>query len=61
MTPVVSPGKTWEGFTAGAIAGVFTTFLALYKEDDPASQQRLQDLRRRLADAQERLDGLWRG
>ena len=33
MTPVVSPGKTWEGFTAGAIAGVFTTFLALYKED----------------------------
>jgi phosphatidate cytidylyltransferase len=33
MTPVVSPGKTWEGFTAGAIAGVFTTFLALYDED----------------------------
>jgi phosphatidate cytidylyltransferase len=33
MTPVVSPGKTWEGFTAGAIAGLFTTFLALYKED----------------------------
>jgi phosphatidate cytidylyltransferase len=33
MTPVVSPGKTWEGFTAGAAAGVFTTFLALYKED----------------------------
>ncbi len=33
MSPVVSPGKTWEGFTAGAVAGVFTTFLALYKED----------------------------
>jgi phosphatidate cytidylyltransferase len=33
MTPVVSPGKTGEGFTAGAVAGVFTTFLALYKED----------------------------
>ena len=33
MTPVVSPGKTWEGFAAGAVAGVFTTFLALYKED----------------------------
>jgi phosphatidate cytidylyltransferase len=33
MSPVVSPGKTWEGFTAGAIAGVFTTFLALYEED----------------------------
>ena len=32
MTPVVSPGKTWEGFTAGAVAGVFTSFLALYKE-----------------------------
>jgi phosphatidate cytidylyltransferase len=33
MTPVVSPGKTWEGFAVGAVAGVFTTFLALYKED----------------------------
>jgi phosphatidate cytidylyltransferase len=33
MTPIVSPGKTWEGFTAGAAAGVFTSFLALYKED----------------------------
>jgi phosphatidate cytidylyltransferase len=33
MTPVMSPGKTWEGFTAGAIAGVFTSFLALYEED----------------------------
>ena len=33
MTPVVSPGKTWEGFVAGAAAGVFTSFLALYKQD----------------------------
>src|SRR5215216_2741459 len=33
MTPVVSPGKTWEGFAAGAVAGVFTSFLALYKEE----------------------------
>jgi phosphatidate cytidylyltransferase len=33
MTPVVSPGKTWEGFLVGAAAGVFTSFLALYKED----------------------------
>jgi phosphatidate cytidylyltransferase len=33
MSPVVSPGKTWEGFTAGAIAGVLTTFIALYEED----------------------------
>jgi phosphatidate cytidylyltransferase len=32
MSPVVSPGKTWEGFVAGAIAGVLTTFIALYKE-----------------------------
>jgi phosphatidate cytidylyltransferase len=32
MSPVVSPGKTWEGFVAGAVAGVLTTFIALYKE-----------------------------
>jgi phosphatidate cytidylyltransferase len=32
MSPVVSPGKTWEGFIAGAVAGVLTTFIALYKE-----------------------------
>jgi phosphatidate cytidylyltransferase len=32
MSPVVSPGKTWEGFVVGAIAGVATTFIALYKE-----------------------------
>jgi phosphatidate cytidylyltransferase len=32
MSPVVSPGKTWEGFVVGAIAGVLTTFIALYKE-----------------------------
>jgi phosphatidate cytidylyltransferase len=30
MTPLVSPGKTWEGFTLGAIAGVVTAFFALY-------------------------------
>ena len=33
MTPVMSPGKTWEGFVAGAATGVFTSFLALYEED----------------------------
>jgi phosphatidate cytidylyltransferase len=33
MTPVVSPGKTWEGFAVGSAAGIFTTFLALYKQD----------------------------
>jgi phosphatidate cytidylyltransferase len=32
MSPVVSPGKTWEGFVVGAVAGVLTTFVALYKE-----------------------------
>lgn len=30
MTPVMSPGKTWEGFVVGALAGVLTTFFALY-------------------------------
>jgi phosphatidate cytidylyltransferase len=32
MTPVMSPGKTWEGFVAGAIAGVVTTWIWLYEE-----------------------------
>jgi phosphatidate cytidylyltransferase len=32
MSPIVSPGKTWEGFVVGATAGVLTTFVALYKE-----------------------------
>ena len=32
MSPVVSPGKTWEGFVVGAVAGVLTTFVALYME-----------------------------
>ena len=32
--------------------------LALEREDDPASQQRLEELRRRLADEQEKLDAL---
>jgi phosphatidate cytidylyltransferase len=30
MTPVMSPGKTWEGFVAGAIAGVVIAFFTLY-------------------------------
>jgi phosphatidate cytidylyltransferase len=33
MTPVVSPGKTWEGFIAGAIAGVVVAFFLLYPTD----------------------------
>ena len=30
MTPVMSPGKTWEGFVTGAVAGVLVSFFALY-------------------------------
>jgi len=30
MTPVMSPGKTWEGFVVGALAGLATSFLVLY-------------------------------
>jgi phosphatidate cytidylyltransferase len=31
LAPTISPGKSWEGFVAGALAGVFTSFVALYK------------------------------
>ena len=31
MAPVVSPGKTWEGFVAGTAVCVFVTWVALYK------------------------------
>ena len=30
MAPSLSPGKTWEGFVVGTIAGVFVSFIALY-------------------------------
>ena len=30
LAPRLSPKKTWEGFLAGAIAGIFATFVALY-------------------------------
>jgi phosphatidate cytidylyltransferase len=33
MTPVVSPGKTWEGFVAGAVGGILTTWIVLYREN----------------------------
>jgi phosphatidate cytidylyltransferase len=33
MTPVMSPGKTWEGFVVGALAGVGTTFVVLYETE----------------------------
>jgi phosphatidate cytidylyltransferase len=34
LVPSLSPGKTWEGFVAGTAAGVFATFVALYKDRD---------------------------
>jgi phosphatidate cytidylyltransferase len=30
MSPVISPGKTWEGFVTGAVFGVATSFIVLY-------------------------------
>ncbi len=33
MSPVISPGKTWEGFVTGAAAGVVTSFLVLYESE----------------------------
>lgn len=31
LAPVLSPGKTWEGFVAGTAAAVFVAFVALYR------------------------------
>jgi phosphatidate cytidylyltransferase len=33
MTPVMSPGKTWEGFVIGALAGLVAAFFWLYSTD----------------------------
>ncbi len=33
LAPVVSPGKTWEGFAAGALASVLVVFFAMYGQD----------------------------
>jgi phosphatidate cytidylyltransferase len=32
LAPVLSPGKTWEGFVAGFAAAVFVVFIALYHQ-----------------------------
>ena len=32
LAPTISPGKTWEGFVAGAAAGIFVSFVALYQD-----------------------------
>ena len=34
LAPAISPGKTWEGFVAGAVVGVAVVFFALYEERD---------------------------
>ena len=32
MAPTLSPGKTWEGFALGSLAGIFVAFVALYQD-----------------------------
>ena len=34
MAPAISPGKSWEGFVAGVVAAVLTSFLILYHDRD---------------------------
>ena len=33
MAPVISPGKSWEGFVGGTAAAVAVAFFALYDQD----------------------------
>ncbi|HEV3402706.1 MAG TPA: phosphatidate cytidylyltransferase [Gaiellaceae bacterium] len=32
LAPILSPGKTWEGFFAGLVTAVFVVFIALYHQ-----------------------------
>jgi phosphatidate cytidylyltransferase len=32
LAPVLSPGKTWEGFVAGSAAAIFVTFVGFYQD-----------------------------
>jgi phosphatidate cytidylyltransferase len=34
LAPVISPGKTWEGFVAGTVAAIAVAFFALYEDRD---------------------------
>ncbi|HEX3289752.1 MAG TPA: phosphatidate cytidylyltransferase [Gaiella sp.] len=33
LAPAISPGKSWEGFVGGTVAGVLVAFFALYEQD----------------------------
>lgn len=32
LAPVLSPGKTWEGFVAGSLAAIFVAFVGFYQD-----------------------------
>ena len=34
LAPAISPGKTWEGFIAGVVAGTVVAFLILYRDHE---------------------------